>query len=165
MHSSRTFWHFLSPPPNQLSDFSNPMMRRIGWLNSSRTTWFGAYLCRPTPRGLPSSLATATESHILLTLVSRRTISMIHRRHDCLRVALLVRLFVAPDHHREGMRGTVVVPFDKLGHISPDNSPTRANFPKAKASVVIEMALPQALQLLERLWRGRRYYTTVCSVS
>jgi len=26
---------------------------------------------------------------------------MIHRRHDCLRVALLVRVFAASDQHRE----------------------------------------------------------------
>ena len=26
---------------------------------------------------------------------------MIHRRQNCLRVALLVRVFIAPDHHRE----------------------------------------------------------------
>ena len=46
-------------------------------LDSSRTAWFGACLCRPTPRCLPSSLVTATEGPFLLTFVSRRTISMI----------------------------------------------------------------------------------------
>jgi len=49
-------------------------------LNPSRTAWFEACLCQPTLRGLPSSSITATESPLLMTFVSCRTISVIHRR-------------------------------------------------------------------------------------
>ena len=43
------------------------------FLRPSSTAWFGACDCPPAPRGPPSSLITATESHLLLTFVSRHT--------------------------------------------------------------------------------------------
>jgi len=44
---------------------------------------------------------------------------MIHRRHDCLRVALLVRLFVASPHHScKKCEKEALCRLTKSGHIS-----------------------------------------------
>jgi hypothetical protein len=56
-----------TPSPSQLTpasfyaDFSAVAHDR-GLLNPSRTAWFDASLCLPTPRGLPSSTSVASKN-------------------------------------------------------------------------------------------------------
>ena len=68
-----TFVHLLSSHlPIYSTDFWT-VAHHQGLLSPSSTAWFGACDCPPTPRDLPSSLTTATESHLLLTFVPRHT--------------------------------------------------------------------------------------------
>src|SRR5450756_185715 len=69
-------------PPDSFSAAFSAVAHDRGLLNSSRTAWFDACLCRPTPRGLPSSTSVAPKRRSLaLRFTSHllRTTGMIER--------------------------------------------------------------------------------------
>src|ERR1700675_1852035 len=83
-------------PPDSFSAAFSAVAHDRGLLNSSRTAWFDACLCRPTPRGLPSSTSVAPKnrsfspsftSHALADLLADAGQGM---RHGALRAHLLV---------------------------------------------------------------------------